>query len=177
MPFVHSCFLCGMFITRRASSPARLSSSSWVKSSSAMRISLARDGDRREPCDSRRSFRYPVVVETHRGAKLAMSIEHELLKFANEIAERLEASAARLDREVAELEAQATQIKAKGDLARGSAKRLANFEVTFRSYYQCPSCWIERGERSPLNPISGTDLEDRFRCVGCHMDFSISART
>lgn len=102
-----------------------------------------------------------------------MSLEHEFLKIAAEIAENFEASATRLESEIAKVEAQAEQIKAKRDLARSAANRLANFEVTFGGYVQCPACWIERGLRSPLQPTPSSTPDDIFRCSDCQRVFSV----
>ena len=106
-----------------------------------------------------------------------MSIEHEILKIAGEIAERLEATEACLHQEALNFEAKAAAKHAARNLARGARKRLANFEVEFRGYYLCPTCWIEHETRSPMRAIGGgTDTVDFFRCTSCDQRFSVPSR-
>jgi hypothetical protein len=105
-----------------------------------------------------------------------MSLEHEILKLAAEIAERLQQRSISLEQEILDLEARITQKEAERDLASRAPKRLANFEVQFRGYYQCPACWIERETRSPLHPRTGADITDTFECSDCRNTFTISAR-
>jgi aspartate/methionine/tyrosine aminotransferase len=96
-----------------------------------------------------------------------MNIFDHLRKAANEIAQQAAARISNLDRQIAEIEEQKKKIETDRTKARGSLQRAANFPVKNGADYLCPSCWVDEGKMTPLNPIPSQTSDDIFICPLC----------
>jgi aspartate/methionine/tyrosine aminotransferase len=96
-----------------------------------------------------------------------MSIFDHLRKAANEIAQQAAARISNLDRQIAEIDEQKKKIETDRTKARGSLQRAANFPVKSGANYLCPSCWVDEGKMTPLNPIPSQTSDDIFICPLC----------
>ncbi len=97
-----------------------------------------------------------------------MSIKGEFIQKAAEAAAYMQERTARLREEYLTAQKIASDKKAELDLASSAVKRAADFQVTLGADYQCPFCWIESGERTPLRPVSSDTGDDIFRCRHGH---------
>jgi hypothetical protein len=73
---------------------------------------------------------------------------------AERLALRAEQRALKLQAELLEIEAKKLAIEAELDLAKGTVKRLRNFEVGRGGNRQCPFCWVETGSNPRLTAPS-----------------------
>jgi aspartate/methionine/tyrosine aminotransferase len=96
-----------------------------------------------------------------------MSIFDHLRKAADEIAQQAAARISNLDGQIAEIEQQKKKIETDRMKARSALQRAANFPVKSGANYLCPSCWIDEGKMTPLNPIPSQTSDDIFICPLC----------
>jgi hypothetical protein len=103
-----------------------------------------------------------------------MSIGDQLKKIAGNIAVQLEGRKSRLQAELMEIETRKAEIEAQLRAASLGPERVFNFQPQIGRHFQCPRCWVERGLKSPVNPIPSNTREDLFRCHTCHYDLIVS---
>lgn len=81
-----------------------------------------------------------------------------------------------LEMEIAKVVGKIDQaIRSDPVLASEVRDRRANFETKIGSSYQCPHCWIIRGEQGIIRPIErAANGMGQFRCSTCGLNFEIA---
>jgi hypothetical protein len=104
-----------------------------------------------------------------------MSIGDQFKKIAGSIAIEFEGRISRLQAELTEIETRKAEIETQLRAVSLGPERVFNFQPQIGGKFQCPRCWVERGLKSPVNPIpSKNPREDLFRCHTCHYDLIVS---
>jgi hypothetical protein len=96
-----------------------------------------------------------------------MEIAEKLQLLAGDRAELARRRESELEWQLNQLEFQKTRLIAQINSARRVSDRLGTYETTIDGNYQCPKCWIDRGEKAVLKPISSASDIDLFRCSQC----------
>ena len=99
----------------------------------------------------------------------------QLFRLAKEAAKAAQQDIARLRNEILELEKRKTTTAATLELAICAVNRFDHFEPVIDGKLQCPVCWVERGIRSQLFPISRPEGERAcyFECCECNLQYSM----
>ena len=75
-----------------------------------------------------------------------------------------------------QIQAQRDAIEAERREINHAAKRLLSYQPRIGAEYQCPGCWIDRGEQAPLLGVPGTAQHNIMRCDACGKDWRIPVR-
>jgi hypothetical protein len=95
-------------------------------------------------------------------------IKDQLLREAKEAATRLDQQKRGLDAKVVELEEKKLAAELAFKNASLAHQRALDFQPSIGGDFQCPTCWVERGERRTLRNIkSDSDAYDIWRCTVC----------
>jgi hypothetical protein len=78
-----------------------------------------------------------------------------------------------LQRELLELETRKSLLTDQLQAARDSTLRFAIYSprAGLTSDYECPACWIQRGEKASLKPLPSDSSIDDFQCSVCRQQY------
>ena len=105
-----------------------------------------------------------------------MDASTALIEEAQQIALNADARARRLQAELDDVEAKKVAINSDLQRAKGTAKRILNYQPRLGSKFYCPRCWVRDEVRTELSMIPGTDSVDLMRCDTCSADWEIPLR-
>ena len=90
-------------------------------------------------------------------------MRHKLEEYRLEALHRLDQEQAHRESRASDLRSQATDLEAENAAA---LPRLRRAQETMPAD-ACPQCWIDRGERNPLEAHSDAEGVDFFQCPSC----------
>jgi hypothetical protein len=100
-------------------------------------------------------------------------VKDKIEDIADDIASALQNSQAALEQQILDLEKRLAELHAERNLARSAANRAANMEVFVNNHYECPRCWVMRGEHAKLRPVPSETGDDIFRCQKCREELRV----
>jgi rubredoxin len=90
------------------------------------------------------------------------------LKYAaRDIASAKHQRATELERAIALLDEQRAKLQKELDEASSARSRFESYRPIIDDTYQCPVCWINLSEQSPLEPGDSSTDDDQYRCKVC----------
>jgi rubrerythrin len=76
--------------------------------------------------------------------------------------------AAELRRQLARIDEERAKVAAGLDQVAKASARIRTYIPKVGDTYQCPVCWIKKGEQVPLTPQGSSTHDDEYRCRVCH---------
>jgi superfamily II helicase len=92
-----------------------------------------------------------------------MTLKYE----ARDIAYAEQHRATELKRAITLLDERKATLLTELDEAVSASARLDSYQPIIDDTYQCPVCWINRSEQSPLVPSARSTNDDSYRCRLC----------
>jgi superfamily II helicase len=95
--------------------------------------------------------------------RFRMTLKYE----ARDIAYAEQHRATELKRAITLLDERKAKLLTELDEAVSASARLDSYQPIIDDTYQCPVCWIEKSEQSPLVPSARSSDDDSYRCRLC----------
>jgi len=103
-------------------------------------------------------------------------LARHLMDEAHAIATELHQRKQQHEKQRAKLEDELVVVRTQLEATSAAPGRLKEFGPMLRSQEDlCPECWIRRGQKHSVKPVSNPDDNDLFRCPNCNAQFSVAA--
>jgi hypothetical protein len=101
------------------------------------------------------------------------SVDEQLRQYAERLAEAQQHRIITLEKEMLEAEERKAAAKADLENVKSAITRLDTFQTKKGTRYQCPYCWISRGEAANIRPVPSPPSIDLFVCNVCNQEITI----